>query len=158
VQKITTFLWFDQDAEEAATFYTSLFDESKVLSVARDHVGATGAKGKVLQVTFQLAGQQFMALNGGPEFKFNEAISLFVLCETQAEVDRLWEALTANGGEESRCGWLKDRFGLSWQIVPRAFGEMMESDDHEAAGRAMNAMLGMNKLDLAELERAYQGR
>lgn len=158
MQKITTFLWFNDEAEEAATLYTSLFDDSRIVSVARDHVGATGAKGKILQVTFELAGQQFMALNGGPHFKFTEAISLFVLCETQEEVDRLWSALTADGGEESRCGWLKDRYGLSWQIVPRRLGEMMESKDSERAGRAMNAMLQMKKIDIAALERAYDER
>ncbi|MGH2450436.1 MAG: VOC family protein [Candidatus Limnocylindria bacterium] len=155
MQKITTFLWFNDQAEEAAKFYTSLFADSKILSVGRDHVGVTGPKGKVLQVTFQLAGQRFMALNGGPQFTFTEAVSLFVECETQEEVDRFWNRLTADGGQEGPCGWLKDRYGLSWQIIPRVLGEMMESKDTESASRAMNAMLQMKKIDIAGLKRAY---
>lgn len=157
MQKITTYLWFDDKAEEAAAFYTSLFDDSKVLSVARDHVGVGGPKGRVLMVTFKLAGQEYMALNGGPQFQFNEAISLHVSCETQEEVDRLWSALSADGGEEGPCGWVKDKYGLWWQIIPRVLGEIMESEDTEKASRAMNAMLQMKKLDIAALRRAYDG-
>src|SRR5215510_3437485 len=146
-QKITPFLWFDNQAEEAINFYVSIFKNSKILKITRN--GDT-----VLTGTFQLDGQEFMALNGGPQFKFTEAISLFVRCETQEEVDRLWAKLTADGGEESMCGWLKDRYGLSWQIIPNRLGELLGDRDPERAGRAMQAMLGMRKIDVAGLEKA----
>jgi predicted 3-demethylubiquinone-9 3-methyltransferase (glyoxalase superfamily) len=149
MQKIITFLWFDNQAEEAMNFYTSLFKNSKIDSIIRNGDA-------VMSGNFQLDGQQFIALNGGPHFKFNEAISLFVNCETQQEVDELWEKLT-DGGAESRCGWLKDRFGLSWQIVPTALGELMQDKDAEKAGRVMQAMLQMNKIDVEGLRQAYAG-
>jgi predicted 3-demethylubiquinone-9 3-methyltransferase (glyoxalase superfamily) len=153
--KITTFLWFDNQAEEAANFYTSIFKNSKILNVSRYGDAGPGPKGTAMMVTFQLEGQSFMALNGGPLFKFTEAISLFVNCETQEEVDELWGKLTA-GGEESRCGWLKDKYGLSWQIVPAALGRLMGDPDPAKAGRVMQAMLKMSKIDVKELERAYR--
>jgi predicted 3-demethylubiquinone-9 3-methyltransferase (glyoxalase superfamily) len=149
-QKITPFLWFDDQAEEAMKFYVSIFPDSKIGDVMRHD-------GKVMTATFHLAGQEFMVLNGGPQFKFTEAISLFVNCETQAEVDRLWSKLTADGGEESMCGWLKDKYGLSWQIIPNALGEMLSDEDGEKAGRAMQAMLQMRKIDVAGLRKAFEG-
>jgi predicted 3-demethylubiquinone-9 3-methyltransferase (glyoxalase superfamily) len=148
MQKITTFLTYNDQAEEAANFYVSLFNNSKIESVMR-------AGDAVMGVSFQLAGQQFNALNGGPSFSFAEGISLYVNCETQAEVDELWEKLTSNGGEESRCGWLKDKYGVSWQIIPSVLGEMLGDKDPEKAGRAMQAMLKMNKIIIADLEQAY---
>jgi predicted 3-demethylubiquinone-9 3-methyltransferase (glyoxalase superfamily) len=148
MQKITTFLTYNDQAEEAANFYVSLFKNSKIESVM--HAG-----GAVMGVSFQLAGQQFNALNGGPSFNFAEGISLFVNCETQAEVDELWEKLTSDGGEESRCGWLKDKFGVSWQIIPSALGEMMGDKDPEKAQRVVQAMLKMNKIIIADLKKAY---
>jgi predicted 3-demethylubiquinone-9 3-methyltransferase (glyoxalase superfamily) len=154
MQKITPFLWFDNQAEEAMNFYVSLFKDSKILSVSRHQVDAPESPGPVLTATFQLAGQEFMALNGGPHFKFNEAISLFVNCETQEEVDELWEKLSA-GGAEQPCGWLKDRFGLSWQIIPSALGEMLGDPDPRKAQNVMQAMLQMRKIDIAALRRAY---
>ena len=157
MQKITTFLWFDDQAEEAVNFYTSLFQDAKVLEVSRYGEAGPGPDGEVMVINFQLAGQEFTALNGGPQFKFNEAISLVVNCENQAEVDRLWEELTANGGEESMCGWLKDRYGLSWQIVPTALGGLIGGPDPVGAQRAMQTMLQMRKLDIAALQRAYEG-
>jgi predicted 3-demethylubiquinone-9 3-methyltransferase (glyoxalase superfamily) len=157
MQKITPFLWFDDQAEQAVNFYTSIFKNSKVLSVSRYGDAGPGQPGKVMTATFQLNGQEFTALNGGPEFKFTEAISFFVSVETQAEVDELWEKLTA-GGEESQCGWLKDKFGLSWQIVPTALGELLGGPDPVKAQRAMQAMLQMRKLDIAALQRAYEGK
>lgn len=156
--KITPYLWFDDQAEEAAKFYTSLFKGSKINGTMRDGGGVIGEKGRVLTVSFELAGQEFIALNGGPQFKFNESVSFFVRCDTQEEVDTLWNKLTANGGEESMCGWLKDRYGLSWQIIPKALGEMMSDEDPEKAKRAMEAMLKMKKLDIATLRKAYEGR
>jgi len=152
MQKIVPFLWFNTEAEEAMNYYASIFPDSRVVSVMR------GPDGKVLTGTFRLAGQEFMALNGGPQFKFTEAISLFVNCETQEEVDRLWAKLTADGGEESMCGWLKDKHGLSWQIIPKRLGELLGDKDPERAGRAMQAMLGMRKIDVAGLEKAAAGR
>jgi predicted 3-demethylubiquinone-9 3-methyltransferase (glyoxalase superfamily) len=146
---ITPFLWFDTEAEEAMNFYCSIFKRSKVLSVHR-------AQGKVMSVEFELEGQKFMALNAGPQFKFTEAISFFVGCETQQEIDELWAKLTADGGAPSRCGWLKDKFGLSWQIVPNALGRMLGDEDAVKSSRVMNAMLQMDKLDLGRLERAYR--
>jgi len=158
MQKITTFLWFDDDAEEAMKFYTSLFKNSKILSTSRYPEGSPGNAGTLMTGTFQLEGQEFMALNAGPEFKFTEAISLFVNCETQQEVDDLWAKLTADGGEESQCGWLKDKFGLSWQIIPKQLGEMLGDKDSAKAKRALDAMLQMHKIDIKAIERARDGR
>jgi predicted 3-demethylubiquinone-9 3-methyltransferase (glyoxalase superfamily) len=148
---ITPFLWFDTQAEEAMNFYASIFPRSKVIAVNR-------AQGRVMSVQFELEGQRFTALNAGPQFQFSEAISFFVGCETQQEIDDLWTKLTADGGAPSRCGWLKDKFGLSWQIVPNTLGRMLSDPDGEKSGRAMNAMLQMEKLDLKRLEDAYSGR
>ena len=155
--KITPFLWFDNNAEEATHFYISIFKNSKILSISRYGEGSPGQPGTVMTTTFILDGQQFMALNGGPHFKFNEAISFFVNCETQKEVDELWEMLT-DGGEESQCGWLKDKFGVSWQIVPTALGELLGDLDTEKSKRVMEAMLQMQKIDIAKLQQAYEGR
>ncbi|MGW9290418.1 VOC family protein [Streptomyces albidoflavus] len=157
MQKITTNLWFDGQAEQAAAFYTSLFEDGRVLGVERFTEAGPGEPGSVVTVTFRLAGQEFVAINGGPEFTFTEAISLSVDCETQEEVDRYWEALTADGGEEVQCGWLKDKYGLSWQIVPRALVELLASSDREAAARATRAMLEMKKLDIQALRDAAAG-
>ena len=147
-QKITTFLWFNDNAEEAMRFYVSIFRNSKIIDVTRNG-------DKVMVGTFELEGQRFIALNGGPQFKFTEAISLFVSCETQEEVDELWEKLTAGGGAPSQCGWLKDKFGLSWQIIPSALVELMSDPDPEKASRVMQAMLQMKKIDINGLKRAY---
>jgi predicted 3-demethylubiquinone-9 3-methyltransferase (glyoxalase superfamily) len=153
--KITPVLWFDGQAEEAANLYVTLFRDSHIDNVWKSPADTpSGPAGSVLTVDFTLAGQQFQGLNGGPDFKFNEAISFAVDCEDQAEVDRLWDALTSNGGRESVCGWLYDRFGVSWQIVPRRLTELMSDSDPERARRAMEAMLKMVKIDVAELERA----
>ena len=157
MQKITTFLWFDNNAEEAINFYMSLFKNAKILSATRNGEGGPGPKGSLLTATFQLEGQQFMALNGGPHFKFTEAISLFVSCETQQEVDTLWEQLSA-GGAKSQCGWLKDKYGLSWQIIPTALGKLMNDPDPIKARRVMMAMLKMSKINVAELQKAYDGQ
>jgi predicted 3-demethylubiquinone-9 3-methyltransferase (glyoxalase superfamily) len=148
---ITPFLWFDTQAEEAMNFYASVFKRSKVISLNR-------AQGKVMSVQFELDGQTFMALNAGPQFTFTEAISFFVGCETQQEIDELWAKLTADGGAPSRCGWLKDKFGLSWQIIPTALGRMLSDKDAEKSNRVMNAMLQMDKLDLKRLHQAYDGK
>lgn len=147
---ITPFLWFESQAEEAMNLYVSIFERSKVLSVNR-------VQGKVMSVEFELEGQKFMALNAGPQYKFTEAISFFVGCETQAEIDELWAKLTAGGGGPSRCGWLKDKFGLSWQIVPTALSRMLGDKDAEKSARVVNAMLQMGKLDLDRLQHAYDG-
>ncbi len=147
MQKITTFLWFNDNAEEAINFYTSIFKNSKILSVARYGEAGPGPKGTLMSATFQLSGQQFMALNGGPQFKFTEAISLFVNCETQQEVDELWEKLSA-GGQRQRCGWLEDKYGLSWQIIPSVLGQMLSDKDAEKSKRVMKAMLQMDKIDV----------
>jgi len=155
MQKITPFFWFDNQAEEAARFYCSLFKDSRINSVTRYGPGAPMPEGTVMSVTFTLAGQEFMALNGGPQFKFTEAISMFVNCETQEEVDKLWARLTA-GGEEIQCGWLKDKYGLSWQIVPAGLGECLNGRDAEGSQRAMTAMLKMKKLDILTIRRAYE--
>ena len=152
MQKITTFLWFDGRADEAMKFYVSIFKNSKIVSTM------PGPDGKVLTGTFQLEGQQFMALNGGPKYKFTEAISLFVSCDTQAEVDDLWNKLTAGGGAESQCGWLKDKFGLSWQIIPTVLGRLFGDTDRVKANRAIQAMLQMKKLDIAKLQQAFDGK
>jgi predicted 3-demethylubiquinone-9 3-methyltransferase (glyoxalase superfamily) len=157
MQKITPFLWFDHQAEEAVQFYTSIFKNSKVENMSRYGEAGPGPAGTVMSATFQLEGQKFMALNGGPHFKFTEAISLFVDCKTQEEVDELWEKLSA-GGEKSRCGWLKDKFGLSWQIIPSVLGELLQDEDDEKSGRVMEAMLQMDKIDINALKQAYEGR
>ena len=153
IQKITPFLWFDSQAEEAAQFYTSVFKNSKILNVSRYGDAGPGPKGSVMVVSFQLEGQQFTALNGGPRFKFSEAFSFVVSCENQQEIDDYWNKLTAHGGQESACGWLKDRFGFSWQIVPTALVKLM-SGDPPKANRVMQALLQMKKLDIASLEEA----
>ena len=157
MQKITPFLWFDNNAEEAANFYVSIFKNSKIVNVARYGDAGPGPKGTVMVVTFQLEGQEFLALNGGPLFKFNEAISFVVNCETQAEIDEFWEKLSA-GGEKSRCGWLKDKYGLSWQVVPTILEKMYQDRDPEKSQRVMQAMLQMDKMDIATLKRAYEGK
>ena len=155
-QKITPFLWFDDQAEEAAQFYTSIFKNSKILNVSRYGEAGPGQKGSVMVVSFQLEGQQFTALNGGPRFKFSEAFSFVVNCENQQDIDHYWTKLTSNGGQESQCGWLKDKFGFSWQIVPTALGKLM-SGDPQKANRVMQALLQMKKLDIATLEEASAG-
>lgn len=158
MSKIAPCLWFDGVAEEAAAFYTGLFPDSRIRSVSRAASDTPGnRKGDVITVDFELFGQRYVALNGGPQFPFTEAISLQVDCDDQAEVDRYWDALTADGGEESMCGWLRDRYGLSWQIVPRRLYALLEGDDPAASERAMRAMLGMRRLDVAALEAAYAG-
>src|SRR6266496_2738237 len=154
MQKITPFLWFDSDAEQAAKFYVSIFKNSRIKNVTRYGEAGPGPKGTAMSVTFQLEGQQFIALNGGPQFKFTEAISLLVNCDTQQEVHELWSKLSA-GGAEGQCGWLKDKFGLSWQIVPSALFRMLQDRDPEKAKRVMEAMLQMKKIDIARLEHAY---
>jgi predicted 3-demethylubiquinone-9 3-methyltransferase (glyoxalase superfamily) len=151
-QKIKTYLWYDKEAEEAARLYTSLFKNSKILSVT------PGPGGAAMVVNFELDGQEFIALNGGPQYKFSEAVSLLVSCEGQTEVDELWASLTADGGEESMCGWLKDKFGLSWQIIPNALGSLIGDPDPDKARRAIEAMLQMKKIDIATLERAHAGK
>jgi predicted 3-demethylubiquinone-9 3-methyltransferase (glyoxalase superfamily) len=156
MQKITPFLWFDDKAEEAANFYTSIFKNSKILNIARYGEAGPGPKGTVMTVTFQLEGQEFMALNGGPHYTFSPAISLFVNCETQAEVDELWEKLSA-GGREDKCAWLQDKFGVSWQIVPKALLELIQDKDLAKSQRVFKAMLKMTKIDIEGLERAYRG-
>ena len=155
MQKITPFLWFNGQAEEAMNFYISIFKNTKVINVSRYGEGGPGPKGTVMSATFQLEGQQFMALNGGPQFTFTPAISLFVNCETQEEVDELWAKLSA-GGSEERCGWLKDKFGLSWQIIPSALGKMLGDKDPQKAKAVMMAMLKMNKIDSKKLKQAYE--
>jgi predicted 3-demethylubiquinone-9 3-methyltransferase (glyoxalase superfamily) len=153
MQKITPCLWFDTQAEEAATFYTSIFKNSRILEVTRYGKAGPGPEGSVLTVNFELEGQEFVALNGGPEFSFNEAVSFQVSCESQAEVDEFWSRLT-DGGEEGPCGWLKDRYGLSWQIIPRRLMELITDPDPQISERAMKAMLQMTKIDIAALEQA----
>lgn len=153
---ITTFLTYDTQAEEAAKLYTSLFD-GKIREIMRYPAGGPKPEGAVLSVTFELLGQTYIALNGGPSFSFAQGFSLMVQVETQAEIDRLWAALTANGGKEVQCGWLTDAFGVSWQIVPRQLGGMIGNKDRAKAGRAMQAMMGMRKLDLAKLQAAFDG-
>ena len=161
MQKVTPFLWFDDEAEEAAKFYTSIFKNSKIGKIAR--YGKEGFEvhgrqpGTVMTVEFEIDGQKFVALNGGPQFKFTEAVSFAVDCKTQEEVDMLWKKLT-EGGEESVCGWLKDKYGLSWQITPTVLGEMLADKDPKKAGRVMTAMLKMKKIDIATLKKAYEQR
>src|SRR5712692_1006818 len=155
MQKIIPFLWFDGKAEEAMNFYVSVFQNSKVVRVSRYGEAGPGRKGTVMSATFQLDGQEFFALNGGPQFTFTPAISFFVNCETQQEVDDLWEKLSA-GGKKERCGWLKDKYGLSWQIVPSVLGKLMQDKDAEKAKRVMNAVLQMEKFDINRLKQAYE--
>lgn len=152
MQKIMTYLWFDTQAEEAMAYYTSIFPDSKVGEAWR------GPDGNVIAGGFKMAGQEFMVVNGGPRFTFTEAISLFVRCESQAEVDRFWNKFVGDGGEESMCGWLKDKYGLSWQIIPNRLMELLGDKDPERAGRAMQAMLKMRKIDVPVLERAADGK
>jgi len=157
-QKITPFLWFDNNAEEAAQFYTSVFKNSRILAITRYGDAGPGPKGSGMVVSFQLEGQQFTALNGGPRFTFSEAFSFVVSCEDQQEIDDYWKKLTSAGGQESQCGWLKDRFGFSWQIVPTALGKLMSDKDPKKANRVMQALLQMKKIDIATLEEAAEGR
>jgi predicted 3-demethylubiquinone-9 3-methyltransferase (glyoxalase superfamily) len=160
MQKITPFLWFDDKAEEAANFYTTIFKNAKIGNIVRYSEGPAKASGKplgsVMTVAFQLDGQEFIALNGGPHFRFNEAVSLVVNCETQAEIDEYWNKLSS-GGQEGQCGWLKDKYGLSWQVVPTALGKWLGDDDPEKSARVMNAILHMRKLDIQTLQAAYEG-
>lgn len=156
VQTISPFLWFDNQAEDAAKLYVSIFPNSRILGVSRYGEAGPGPKGTVMTVSFELDGQRFIALNGGPQFKFTEAISFSIDCETQEEVDRYWATLTAGGGEEGQCGWLKDRYGLSWQVNPRVLGELLSDPDPKKAKRTMDAMLKMKKIDIATLKRAAQ--
>jgi predicted 3-demethylubiquinone-9 3-methyltransferase (glyoxalase superfamily) len=161
-QKISPCLWFDGKAEAAARFYVSIFPNSRIVDIS--HYGEVGQEqhgqkaGTVMTVAFELEGQSFLGLNGGPLFKFTEAVSFIIYCDTQAEVDRYWSALTADGGEEGPCGWLKDKFGLSWQVTPTKLLEMVTSNDKTKAGRAMGAMMQMKKIDIARVEAAYEGR
>ena len=155
MQKITPFLWFDGKAEEAMNFYVSIFKNSKIGRISRYGDAGPGPKGTVMSATFHLEGQEFFALNGGPQFKFTPAISFFVDCKTQEEVDELWEKLSA-GGRKDKCGWLTDKYGLSWQIIPSALGEMLQDKDPEKSKRVMRTMLQMTKIDIAGLKQAYE--
>ena len=155
--EITTFLSYDHQAEEAVRHYLSIFESGKIVNTVRVGDGVPGPKGSVLTLTFELFGRTFVAMNGGPNFTFTQGVSLLVTCDTQAEIDRYWARLTEGGGKEIQCGWLVDRFGLSWQIVPRVFLEMIVDKDAGRAGRAMQAMMKMKKFDIAALERAYKG-
>ena len=155
MQKITTFLTFDDQAEEAVNLYTSVFENSRILNTTRYGKEAPRPEGSFMSATFELEGQEFMALNGGPSFSFAQGISLFVTCETQEEIDELWERLS-EGGEKGPCGWLTDRFGVSWQVIPRVLGEMLQDEDPERAKRVMNAMLQMSKIEIDGLRRAYE--
>ena len=157
MKSITPFLWFNTNAEEAINFYTSIFKDSKVGKVSHYGEAGPGPKGSVMTAEFWINGQQFLALNGGPQFKFNEAVSFVVGCDTQEEIDMLWDKLSA-GGEQRQCGWLKDKFGLFWQIVPTNMGELMAGKDPEKSKRAMTAMLQMTKLDMNVLKKAYDGK
>ena len=162
MQKITPFLWFDDQAEEAAKFYTSLFKNSKIGRIFRNPEAAAEKTGRpvgsVLTIEFEIEGQKFVALNGGPLFKFNESVSFVINCETQEEVDYFWEKLTADGGEESACGWLRDKFGLSWQVTPTVLIDMLNDSDQEKSGRVMQAMLQMQKIEIPKLKAAYGGK
>jgi predicted 3-demethylubiquinone-9 3-methyltransferase (glyoxalase superfamily) len=155
LQKITPFLWFDNKAEEAAAFYCSIFKNSKITGITHYGDSGPGPKGGVMTVTFQLNGQEFTALNGGPVFQFTEAISLVVNCETQEELDDMWKKLSAGGGQEVQCGWLKDKYGLSWQVVPTVLEEMLVGKDAEKTNRVMQAVLKMVKIDIQKLKDAY---
>ena len=157
MQKIVTFLWYDNQAEEAANLYVSTFKNSKITNVSRYGEAGPGPKGSAMVVAFELEGQQFMALNGGPHYSFTPAISLLVNCETQQEVDELWDKLLAGGGKPSRCGWLQDKFGLSWQIIPTALGKLVGDPDPEKSKRVMQAMLQMEKIDIVRLQQAHDG-
>ena len=150
-QKITPMLWFNDNAEQAVNFYTSLFPNSKILSIERYGAAGPGPEGSVMTASFQIAGQQFVALNGGPHFKFTEAISWVIYCDSQEEVDRYWEKLTADGGEESQCGWLKDKYGMSWQVTPRVLIQLIQDPDKEKANRVFQAMLTMKKIEIPKL-------
>jgi len=154
MQKISPFLWFDSNAEEAANFYVSIFKDSKILKIARYGEAGPGPAGSVMVVNFQIEGQDFIALNGGPLFKFSEAISFVINCQTQEEVDHYWNKLTAGGGQESQCGWLKDKYGLSWQVTPTILGELLADKNQKTAQRVMQAMLQMKRIDIAALKRA----
>lgn len=156
MQSITPFLWFDNQAEEAANFYVSIFKNSRIKTVSRYGDAGPGPKGSVMVVSFEINGQEFTALNGGPQFKFTPAISFLVNCETQPEVDDLWEKLS-QGGRKDRCGWLQDKYGVSWQIIPMTLGKLMSDPDRKKSTRVMQAMLQMDKIDIAGLERAYAG-
>ena len=156
MQKITPFLWFNDKAEEAATFYTSIFKNSKIVNVSRYGEAGPGPKGTVMVVKFQLEGQEFLALNGGPQFTFTPAVSFVVNCKTQREVDEFWEKLS-EGGKTNQCGWLQDKYGLSWQIVPTALGEMLQDKDPKKSQRVMKAMLQMTKIEIQRLKQAYEG-
>ena len=156
MQKITPYLWFDNNAEEAMDFYTSIFKNSKIVNVSRYPEGAPVPAGTVMNATIELEGQEFLMLNGGPQYKFNEAVSFLVSCNTQGEVDELWSKLTADGGEEGPCGWLKDKFGLSWQIIPTTLGELLSDPDPVKAQNVMQAMFQMKKIDIAKLKQAYE--
>src|SRR5205085_3101208 len=155
MQKIITILWFEEKADEATNFYASLFKNSKIGSVHRYGKAGPGPEGSVMMINFELEGQYFMALNGGPTFKFTPAISLFVNCDSQEEVDALWDKLSA-GGRKDRCGWLQDKYGLSWQIIPKALGQLMSDPDPQKSGRVMKAMLQMDKIDVNKLKEAYE--
>ena len=157
IQKITPFLWFESQAEEAANFYTSIFKNSKVRGATRYADSGPGPKGSVMTIVFDLDGQEFIALNGGPQFKFTEAVSFVVNCDTQEELDEFWDKLSA-GGEQIQCGWLKDKYGLSWQIVPTVLGQLMQDKDPKKSERVMKALLQMKKLDIAGLKRAYEAQ
>jgi predicted 3-demethylubiquinone-9 3-methyltransferase (glyoxalase superfamily) len=157
MSKISPFLWFDNQAEEATNFYASIFRNSKITNVSRVGEGPSGEPGSVMTTSFNLDGQDFIALNGGPMFAFSPAISLFVSCGSQEEVDHFWDNLSADGGEKQRCGWLKDKFGISWQIIPTALGELMGDQDPVKAKRVMDAMLQMDKIDIAKLVQAHGG-
>jgi predicted 3-demethylubiquinone-9 3-methyltransferase (glyoxalase superfamily) len=157
MQKVTPFLWFDGKAQEAANFYVSVFKNAKIVSPMRTGGGAPSPEAKIMSVTFEIDGRQFIAFNGGPHFTFSPAISLFVRCETQSEIDELWEKLS-EGGEIQRCGWLKDKYGVSWQIIPPILGELLQDKDAEKSKRVMSAMLQMDRIDIAALQKAYDGR
>jgi predicted 3-demethylubiquinone-9 3-methyltransferase (glyoxalase superfamily) len=156
MQKITPFLWFDNQAEEAMKFYTSVFKNSKIVDVRRYGDGAPLPKGTVMTGSFIIEGQEFMVLNGGPQFKFTEAVSFFIKCETQEEIDDMWKKLS-DGGQEQPCGWVKDKFGLSWQVVPPILGKLLGDKDPEKSKRVLHAMLQMKKIDIAKLQKAYDG-
>jgi len=156
MKPLTPMLWFDGQAEEAMNFYVSIFPDSKVLGVMRNPGGAPGPEGQVLTASFRINGQEFTALNGGPQFKFNESVSFVIPCDTQEEVDKYWNALLKDGGQESACGWLKDKFGLSWQVTPNYLVEKLQDKDRKKARKVMEAMMTMRKLDIAALKRAYE--
>lgn len=155
MSKIAPFLWFENQAEEATNFYVSIFKNSKVTNISRYGEGSPGQAGTVMTTNFELDGQEFIALNGGPLFSFSSATSFFVKCETQEEVDHYWDSLSADGGEEQRCGWLKDKYGVTWQIVPNILGELLGDEDPEKSKRVLDAMLQMDKIEISKLKQAY---